>query len=64
MNTPQTTPIQSDYKVWVNQKSPFKVASNIVDISEGERDHFCFTNKNLSSSCFGEKYSSHSLGSM
>ena len=54
MNTPQTTPIQSDYKVWVNQKSPFIKDYSFYNLKKGDKVSFlnCYRNDEPTNAIF------------
>jgi hypothetical protein len=63
MNTPQTTPIQPDYKIWVNQKSPFIKDYSSYNLKKGTKVSFlnCYRNDEPTN-CIFIKYEILELG--
>jgi hypothetical protein len=63
MNTPQTTPIQADHRVWVNQKSPFIKDYSFYNIKKGTKVSFlnCYRNDEPTN-CIFIKYEITELG--
>ena len=63
MSTPQTTPIQPDYKVWVNQKSPFLKDYSFYDLKKGDKISFLnYYRNNERTNCIFIKYEIIELG--
>ena len=63
MSTPQTTPIQSDYKVWVNQKSPFIKDYSSYKLKKGDKISFLnYYRNDEPTNCIFIKYEIIELG--
>jgi hypothetical protein len=63
MSTPQTTPIQPDYKVWVNQKSPFIKDYSSYKLKKGDKISFLnYYRNNERTNCIFIKYEIIELG--